>query len=641
MRKLISLCMIVKNEEDVIERCLTSASGLVDEIIVVDTGSTDETVNIASRFTEHVYHFEWVNDFSAARNAAIAKATGEWILILDADEYVQDEGKEKLRKYLSKVNEKKQNAVEVSIYNIVNGANIIDSASIRIFLNSPDISYVNAIHEQVSHATGNLLFDSFDFVIYHTGYVSEVMEKKQKSKRNMEIFQSLKANGKLTPYQAYTLGNEYQVLKEYQEAIENYEYAYKSSKNTKWQVHCAYYLLQAYIKTNQLDLALKVVDESIRLWPNSTDFYFVKGNILTSLGLQAEAIELFETCIRLSTAAGASKFWEFSPDSGALIPYLCLSEIYKQALDIPKVVAYLTQYLQINRQDILNLCSLIRYLLQSENTSNVINFLQKIYPGDVPENLYILFRAGLLIGNHELVEHYYNALQAHTLTIAPSMLLRRALLLNSSSMFSEVLSDVPSDFEEQDINRSLYLSTCAWKDTAYLNRLNKELENYSASWEAFLQCALNGSTADVRQDDIQIVSNLLTDLFTIGSYEVYDWLINLLPAAFQDKIANDLGNYFFSIHQMEMSVDYYSLLVQKDTLQETGYWNLYLLYKAQGELEEAIDFLKKTIELNSLNPALYLTLLQITSNPQDKYVYKSLFNVKFPRFANIPIIHDL
>lgn len=84
----ISLCMIVKNEEDVLERCLASIKDLVDEIIIVDTGSSDKTCQIASKFTDLVYYFDWIEDFSAARNYAFSKASMEYCMWLDADDVI-------------------------------------------------------------------------------------------------------------------------------------------------------------------------------------------------------------------------------------------------------------------------------------------------------------------------------------------------------------------------------------------------------------------------------------------------------------------------------------------------------------------------------------------------------------------------
>jgi glycosyltransferase involved in cell wall biosynthesis len=92
----ISLCMIVKNEERTLERCLTSVKEIADEIVIVDTGSTDLTKEIAARFTDKIYHFKWIDDFAAARNFAFQQATKEYILWLDADDVFEEEDRNKL-----------------------------------------------------------------------------------------------------------------------------------------------------------------------------------------------------------------------------------------------------------------------------------------------------------------------------------------------------------------------------------------------------------------------------------------------------------------------------------------------------------------------------------------------------------------
>src|SRR5690554_6641792 len=94
----ISLCMIVKNEEEVLAQCLDSVKDICDEIIIADTGSTDRTKEIAGKYTDKIYDFEWIDDFSAARNFAFSKATMDYILWLDADDVLLGEDQEKLKK---------------------------------------------------------------------------------------------------------------------------------------------------------------------------------------------------------------------------------------------------------------------------------------------------------------------------------------------------------------------------------------------------------------------------------------------------------------------------------------------------------------------------------------------------------------
>ncbi|MEM5609555.1 glycosyltransferase family 2 protein [Bacillus thuringiensis] len=101
----ISLCLIVKNEEQTLNNCLSSVKGIPDEIIIVDTGSTDRTKEIARKWTSHVYDFEWIDDFSAARNASFQYATKDYILWLDADDVLEQEQSRKLKQLKESLSE--------------------------------------------------------------------------------------------------------------------------------------------------------------------------------------------------------------------------------------------------------------------------------------------------------------------------------------------------------------------------------------------------------------------------------------------------------------------------------------------------------------------------------------------------------
>ena len=119
-RARISQCMIVKNEEKNIEKALSWGKGVVSEQIVVDTGSTDRTVELAEKMGAKVYHFEWIDDFSAAKNFAISKAKYEWVALLDADEYFSEEDAKKLLFYIRQLNDTKYDIIATAWVHINN-----------------------------------------------------------------------------------------------------------------------------------------------------------------------------------------------------------------------------------------------------------------------------------------------------------------------------------------------------------------------------------------------------------------------------------------------------------------------------------------------------------------------------------------
>ena len=152
----LSQCMIVKNEEKNIRRALSWGKGIVCEQIVVDTGSTDRTVEIAEEMGAKVYHFQWCNDFSAAKNYAIEQASGNWIAFLDADEYFDEESASKLLKTIATAEE--MTSAGTMIHVVRTGlANINQAGKVgvivihdRIFRNMSSLRYVNKIHERIS-----------------------------------------------------------------------------------------------------------------------------------------------------------------------------------------------------------------------------------------------------------------------------------------------------------------------------------------------------------------------------------------------------------------------------------------------------------------------------------------------------------
>ena len=225
----ISQCMIVKNEEKNIERALTWGKGVVAEQIVVDTGSTDKTVEIARRLGAKVYHFTWVNDFAAAKNFALEKAQYPWIAFLDADEYFSEEDGKKLAELLAELSLSSSDAVMTACIHLYDNGTIMQvDSQIRIFRNSPKLRYHGRIHEVLSYDDGRSLnvFEANEVLsIFHTGYGEEADAKKKASRRNLLLIQEeLKENPKNYQMQAY-LGNEYLSFGEWDSAEEAYRKA--------------------------------------------------------------------------------------------------------------------------------------------------------------------------------------------------------------------------------------------------------------------------------------------------------------------------------------------------------------------------------------------------------------------------------
>lgn len=161
----ISLCMIVKNEERVLKRCLDSICDLVDEIVIVDTGSTDSTKEIASAYTNHIYDFEWVDDFSAARNFSFSKCSMDYIYVADADEYLDDNNR--LQFKLLKDNLFPEIEIVQMMYETVSNdtvLNVFREYRPKLFKRLREFTWINPVHEVVR--LDPVVFDS-DIIVTH------------------------------------------------------------------------------------------------------------------------------------------------------------------------------------------------------------------------------------------------------------------------------------------------------------------------------------------------------------------------------------------------------------------------------------------------------------------------------------------
>lgn len=185
----ISACTIAKNEAKNIARCINSYKGFVDEIIVVDTGSTDDTVRIAEECGATVLHFEWCDDFSAAKNVAIEAATGDWIICLDADQYFCENCGRQVRRVIENAEGKGKNCVMAREVNLDDTTGELKSevGVIRIF--RADLRYRFPIHESIHSPQGLEIVNVSkpQFFYYHTGYSSDRFLSKLE--RNLRLLQ--------------------------------------------------------------------------------------------------------------------------------------------------------------------------------------------------------------------------------------------------------------------------------------------------------------------------------------------------------------------------------------------------------------------------------------------------------------------
>jgi len=284
----ISLCMIVKDEEKLLEQCLSSVKDLFDEIIIVDTGSKDKTKEIAKKFTDNIFDFEWKNDFAAARNFSIEKAAKEWVFILDADESISKEDHEKI-KILTENKDYAAYGFLQRLYS--NNANVRNFVSTikdtyrestgflgfqpnntpRMFQNNKGIFYQNKIHEDftpsVSKINGKLKQTSIP--IHHYPVVGEKYAK-EKLEMHVKLIQEKINENPNDPQNHLEFGRLMIVFKDFNKAKQALQKTIELEKDNA-KAHSM--LIEVYAALGEMQKADEAFKKAIELDPMDITAY--------------------------------------------------------------------------------------------------------------------------------------------------------------------------------------------------------------------------------------------------------------------------------------------------------------------------------------------------------------------------------
>lgn len=328
----ISLCMIVKNEEDVLSRCLNSVKDVIDEIVIVDTGSTDNTKKIAKEFTDKIYHFNWCDDFAKARNYSFSKATKDYILWLDADDVILPKDVKLLKSLKSNID--KTTDIVMMKYNM---GTVDDTTPLlsyyreRLIKNYKNYNWIGRIHE-VIQPTGKIIYS--DIAITHKKiHVSD-------PSRNLRIFEKMiEENEKLDTRQKFYYAREIYYSGNYKKAIEKFNDFLK--EDDKWIENTISALLDlsiCYNKINDTKNEIKTLFKSFEYdIPRSQTCCYI-GNYFLRNNKIEQAIYWYKLAPTLTPNLESGGFYE--TDYFNFIPYIQLCVCYYKLGDIKKSIKY-------------------------------------------------------------------------------------------------------------------------------------------------------------------------------------------------------------------------------------------------------------------------------------------------------------
>ena len=356
----ISLCMIVKNEEDVIGRCLECIKDVVDEIIIVDTGSTDSTIEIVKKYTNQVYDFNWVDDFSKARNYTFSKASKDYIMWLDADDVILENDLINLKQL--------KNNLDTTVDMVMMKYNVafdeynnptLSYYRERLMSRKKNYQWISPIHEVIP-PSGNIIYS--DIAISH-----KKLHPSDKS-RNLRIFNKMIMEGlELDPRQQFYYSRELYYHGQYQKAIDNFNQFLDSKQG--WIENCisaCIDLSDCYQKINDNNKAFLALLRSFEFDKPRPEICCKLGNHFLENNKIETAIFWYELAISNKPDMKNGGF--HNADYFGFIPYIQLCVCYDKIGNTEKAIFYNNKAGKLKPNDKAFLYN--KNYFQNKNTTN-------------------------------------------------------------------------------------------------------------------------------------------------------------------------------------------------------------------------------------------------------------------------------
>jgi tetratricopeptide (TPR) repeat protein len=307
----LSLCMIVRDEQEMLGRCLASVAKAVDEILVVDTGSRDATVEIARSFGARVIERPWNGSFAEARNASFDAAGGDWLMYLDADEALVGEDAERLRSLTGRTWREAFSVTETSHTGAPGEGTAVVHEALRIFRNRPEYRFEGRVHEQIAARLPAELperVEASGVRVEHFGYLADVRAARGKSRRNIELLRLQQAEGPASAFLHFNLGSELAAAGEHLAALAELEFAWSLLADAgergahEFAPRLVLRLVKALRACERPAAALERAQQALERFPDFTDLVFEQALASVALGERDRALALAERCLQMGDA---------------------------------------------------------------------------------------------------------------------------------------------------------------------------------------------------------------------------------------------------------------------------------------------------------------------------------------------------
>ena len=605
----LSACMIAKNEEKNIARCIGSYKDSVDEIIVVDTGSVDKTVEIAEALGAKVYHYEWNNHFAEAKNYAIDRAKGDWIIFLDADEYFVNDTARNIVPLIRRLPDHfKAIACKMKNIDYTNGKLLDEITHVRIFRRDKNILYMNSVHECLTHKAKNKAIEAFladdkDLLIYHEGY--SLSDRGKKSRRNLELLLKRLDKAPEDPTIYQYISDCYFGMEEWEKSIEYARMFIASCArfvgyNVKPYQNVIDSMLR--LKCNANDI-LEEIYAGVNKFPCHPSFHFYLANMLFDLKKYDKAHSEYKKTLTLQEKYDDIEINSIVPNLYHVYYYMAIIASHRNEHE--DALSHFVESLKMEKMQYDCLRRLLM-LIKDFPDEDIVLLMNGLYNKDDKEDLDFIVTTLMGLPLPKVLA-YYSSLRikkygSDDLTVV-YMLLANRQYDKTFAVAQKCLLEEPSNktFEAVAVVSAFMSGRRGYLDW---------LEIYtSESMRRFIKAMVKHETFIFSQEYKEDYLNFILYLYLFGNQELLDRGIQLSQNFYDDNIYAALGDVFFKQERYAEASSLYQHYIGRREGKRVGamsqiYAKGICLYKLR-QYENALALLIEAYDLGYRNNDIY------------------------------------
>lgn len=632
----LSICLIIKNEEDYLCRCLSSIKAIADEIIVIDTGSTDNSVEIASEFGAQVFYSEWANDFSSVRNYCLDKACGEWILVIDVDEELDVNCLQLVKK---RIQAPDTEAYILTISPPLNSKHeFLDTSSwqLRLFRNNPNYRYRGFIHEQVldsilEHNPLAMIKTAADIKIIHHSWDQEDANGHYRLKRNICLIHQVLNREREKTCKDFFLGREYYRHYRFPEALAHLKQAFEGHDTQPDYIpEIIRLIITCLYKLGKMSEALTFLDNVLIIRPDSADLYYFKGIICLTLGRYSLAKQSLEAALSSYP----------SPPYRNIIFYhakytcqLLLGALAEYFTDMDNALFYYLESLKNNPYLVTSLYRMIVILNPRQNPEYTIDSLNRVFDltdtGLQAELASIFYDEGAYQLTLDCLENLESSIQ-----VSEKVRFLKGLCLLRLKKFAEseeVLHNITNDLKLFIEARQYLLLLEVMKNNPLAFEYLEQIKNSGADSATLYVLNLLthspvGNTGIIRNQAYELAKKLIELTVEIGENNQITKIFNRFGPLLGKRPSWLLAQTFYNFGKFELAKEEFLSLQKAGRDYPLTFYYLGKTCWALEDLDSALQYLNQAIKGGLDTPKIRREKERLDQDLTFKYLKNKLHN---------------